>query len=275
MTETVHINVGGMTCAACQSHVQHALEETPGVQRAAVNLMTADATVVFDPGAVAPAALLEAIRETGYEADLPAPGQSAFEEQEEREREQVREARDLSIKAIVSLILGAFSMGLSMTFMEDAWVRWLLLAITLFVMGWAGRRIYAGAFSGARHGSTDMNTLIALGTGAAFVYSAAVTIAPGFFLARGVPLDVYYEAAVLIIAFVISGRAIEARAKRQTTSALRKLIGLQSPTARVSRDGLELEIPVARVRAGDEIVVRPGERLPVDGEVVDGTSFID
>src|SRR5271167_4354481 len=110
MTETLRINVGGMTCAACQSHVQHALEETPGVERAAVSLMTNEATVVFDPHTVAPPALLEAIRETGYEADLPAPGHTAFEEQEERERAQVAEARELSIKAVVSLALGGVSM---------------------------------------------------------------------------------------------------------------------------------------------------------------------
>jgi Cu+-exporting ATPase len=275
MTETLRINVGGMTCAACQAHVQHALEETPGVEKAAVNLMTGDATVVFDPQAVAPPALLDAIRETGYDADLPAAGQSAFEEQEERERAEVAEARGLSIKAAVSLALGAVSMGLSMKFMGDARVHWLLLGITVFVMAWAGRRIYAGAFTAARHGSSDMNTLIALGTGAAFAYSAAVTVAPGFFRARGIALDVYYEAAVLIVAFVVAGRALEARSRRQTTGALRKLIGLQSPTARVSRDGVESEIPVPRVRLGDTIVVRPGERLPVDGEIVDGASFVD
>src|SRR3984885_13241186 len=200
MTETLHINVGGMTCAACQAHVQHALEETPGVTKAAVSLMTNEATVVFDPHTVAPPALLQAIRETGYGADLPSPGQSAFEEQEQRERAEVAEARSLSIKAVVSLALGAVSMGLSMAFMRDDRVHWLLLGIAVFVMGWAGRRIYAGAFTAARHGSSDMNTLIALGTGAAFVYSVAVTVAPGFFRARGIALDVYYEAAVLIIA---------------------------------------------------------------------------
>ena len=279
MTETVHINVGGMTCAACQAHVQHALEETPGVEKAAVSLMTNEATVVFDPHAVAPPALLDAIRGTGYEADLPTPGQTAFQQQEERERAEVAEARELSIQAVVSLALGAASMGLSMMFMGDTRVHWLLLGIAVFVMGWAGRRIYTGAFTAARHGSSDMNTLIALGTGAAFLYSAAVTIAPGFFHDRGIALDVYYEAAVLIVAFVVTGRALEARAKRQTTGALRKLIGLQSPTARVSSgmpsDAVESEIPVARVRPGDVIVVRPGEKLPVDGVILDGASFVD
>ena len=275
MTETVHINVGGMTCAACQAHVQHALEETRGVEKAAVSLMTGEATVVFDPLEVAAPALLEAIRDTGYEAELPAPGQTAFQEQEERERVQVREARELGIKAVVSLALGAVAMALSMMYRDNTVVNWALLAISLFVMTWAGGRIYTGAFAAGRHGSADMNTLVSLGTLAAFLYSAAVTLAPGFFHARGVHGEVYYEAAILIIAFVVTGRALEARAKRQTTGALRKLIGLQASMARVIRDGAESEQPVSQVRRGDVVIVRPGEKLPVDGEILDGSSYVD
>ena len=275
MTETVHINVGGMTCAACQAHVQHALEEVPGVEKAAVSLMTNDATVVFDPEAVAPPVLLKAIRQTGYDADLPTPGKTAFEEQEERERTEVAEARSLSIKAVVSLALGAVAMAVSMKAGGDARANWILLAVTLFVMAWAGRRIFASAFTATIHGTSGMDTLIALGSGAAVLYSAAVTIAPNFFRSRGIAPDTYYEAAVLIVAFVLSGRALEARAKHQTTGALRALIGLQSPTARVSRAGLESEVPVAEVHPGDLVVVRPGEKLPVDGIVADGRSFVD
>ena len=275
MTETLHINVGGMSCAACQSHVQHALEELPGVEKAAVSLMTNEATVVFDPATVATTALLDAIRETGYDAALPTPGQTAFQEQEERERNELAEARGLSIKAAVSLLLGAIAMGISMLFMDDPRMNWLLLALTAFVMAWAGRDIFAGAFTALLHGSSGMDTLIALGSGAAVLYSTVVTIAPGFFIARGIAPHTYYEAAILIIGFVVTGRALEARAKHQTTGALRKLIGLQSPTARVFRDGVESELPVAEVRPGDLIVVRPGEKLPVDGVVEDGASFVD
>ncbi len=274
-TESVTITVGGMTCAACQSHVQRALERATGVKKAAVNLMTGQATVAFDPNATAPSALVDAILDTGYEAALPAAGQSAFEQQEESEQAQIREARELGIKAIVSLALGGIAMALSMRMMNDPWVRYLLLAITLFVMGWAGRRIYIGAWIAARHGSADMNALVALGTGAAFLYSLAVTVAPDFFEARGIMPDVYYEAAVLILAFVVSGRALESRAKRQTTSALRKLIGLQPSTARVERDGVEINLSVDQVRRGDAVMVRPGEKLPVDGEIIDGSSYID
>jgi len=280
MSESVTITVGGMTCAACQAHVQHALEHAPGVEKAAVNLMTGQAMVSFDPQKTAPPELVEAILDTGYDASLPPAGRTAFEEQEEREREQSTEARELGIKAIVSLVLGAIAMVLSMRSMSgghggDPVTRYVLLAMTVFVMAWAGRRIYAGAWTAARHGSADMNALIALGTGAAFLYSLAVTFDPGFFEARHIAPDVYYEAAVLILAFVISGRALEARAKRQTTSALRKLIGLQSPTARVTRDGAEIDVPVSQVRRGDIVIARPGEKLPVDGEIVEGSSYID
>jgi P-type Cu+ transporter len=264
-----------MTCAACQSHVQKALEQTPGVEKASVNLMTGDASVAYDPAAVSEAALLEAVRDTGYGAELPIPGRGVFEEQEARERAQVDEARELSIKAVVSLIVGALAMWLSMQYMEVRAVQFGLLAATIFVMAWAGRRIYTGAYTAAIHGSSDMNTLVALGTLAAFLYSAAVTLMPGFFHARGIHPQVYYEAAILILAFVIAGRAMEARAKRRTTGALRKLIGLQAPSARVVRDGVELDLLVNQVRAGDTIVARPGERLPVDGEILDGSSFID
>lgn len=275
MSQTIHITVGGMSCAACQGHVQRALEEQSGVEKAAVNLMTGDAMVVFDPAVVSQDKLLEAVRDTGYDAELPVSGQSVFEQQEEREQAQIEEARELGIKAIVSLVTGALAMWLSMQYMEVRGVQFALLFATLAVMGWAGRRIYSGAFTAGLHGSSDMNTLVALGTGAAFLYSAAATLAPGYFHSHGIHPEVYYEAAILILAFVVAGKAMEARAKRSTTGALRKLIGLQSPAARVLRDGKEIDIPVQQVLRGDTIIVRPGERLPVDGEVSDGSSFVD
>jgi Cu+-exporting ATPase len=275
VTETIHINVGGMTCAACQAHVQRALERSPGVKTAAVNLMTGDAIIAFDPAEIAPDALVQAVVDTGYEAELPSHGLTAFAEQEERESRQSAEARELAVKAIVGLALGAIAMWLSMRAMHDPWTAYVLLAIAAFVMAWAGRRIFVAAWTTARHGSGDMNTLVALGTGAAFLYSLAATVAPGFFERRGIPPDLYYEAAVFILAFVISGRALEARAKRQTTSALRKLIGLQPPSARVVRDGIEIDVPVKQVRRGEMIVVRPGERIAVDGVLVEGFAYVD
>ncbi len=269
-----------MVCAACQAHVQRALDQTPGVQKAAVNLMTGRALVDFDPQLVQPEALLEAVRDTGYDAEIPPAGRGEVEQQSDQENEQAAEATTLARKAGVTLAIGAFAMFASMQYMDVSAIRWLLFGLTFGTMIWAGRRIYSGAFRTALHGSADMNTLVALGTGSAFLYSTAVTIAPEYFHARGIHPDVYYEAAILILGFVITGKALEARAKRQTTSALRKLIQLQPATARVERELIPGEpitgdIPIADVRQGDIVLVRPGDRIPVDGAVIDGESYVD
>jgi Cu+-exporting ATPase len=308
----ITIPVTGMTCAACSGRVQRTLSKQPGVAEAAVNLMLANATVVYDPSQTSPEALVEAIRATGYGAELPAPERTAFEEQEERDRAQAEEFRDLARKAGVSLAAGVLAMLASMPLMAgaahgghaptaDPFMRWVmgwlsplleravpwlytipapvltygLLAVTLLIMAWAGRHFYTRAWAAFRHHSADMNTLIAVGTGAAFVYSVAATVAPGFFLSRGIPPDVYYEAVIIITALILTGNTLEARAKRQTSAALRALADLQPPTARVERDGREVDIPVEQVREGDIVLVRPGERIPVDGEVVSGASAVD
>ncbi len=308
----ITIPVTGMTCAACSGRVQRTLSKQPGVAEAAVNLMLANATVVYDPSQTSAEALVEAIRATGYGAELPAPERTAFEEQESRDRAQAEEFRELARKATVSLIAGALAMLASMPLMAggahgadaptaDPFMRWVmgwlspvleravpwlytipapvltygLLAITLLIMAWAGRHFYTRAWAAFRHHSADMNTLIAVGTGAAFLYSVAATVAPGFFLSRGIPPDVYYEAVIIIIALILTGNALEARAKRQTSLALRALADLQPPTARVERDGREVDIPIELVRRGDIVLVRPGERIPVDGEVVSGASAVD
>jgi Cu+-exporting ATPase len=308
--------VSGMTCAGCQAGVQKALERTPGVLQANVNLMTQSAAVTYDPAATRPEALVEAVRSTGYGAELPSPDRTAFEEQEARDRAQEEEFRELRGKAVVTTVLGALAMLLSMPLMvadahashsggavADPFMRWVmesltpalrsvlpwlyeiprqalawtLLAITLGVMVWAGRHFYTRAWASFRHHSADMNTLIAVGTGAAFLYSVLATVAPGFFTSRGLSPDVYYEAVVLILAFILAGNALEARAKSRTSAALRGLIDLQPKTARVLRDGEggEADLPVEQVRSGDTVLVRPGERVPVDGEVLSGTSAVD
>jgi Cu+-exporting ATPase len=150
-----------------------------------------------------------------------------------------------------------------------------LLAVTTFVMAWAGRHFYTRAWAAFRHHSADMNTLVAVGTGAAYLLSLVATVAPDFFVARGVPPDVYYEAVVLIIALVLVGNMLEARAKRQTSAALRRLVQLQPKSARVVRDGAEVDVPIEDVIPGDLVVVRPGERIPVDGTVASGASAVD
>src|SRR5690606_20269162 len=152
---------------------------------------------------------------------------------------------------------------------------WGLLLLTLFIMSWAGRHFYTRAWNAFRHHSAAMNTLVAVATSAALVYSAMATIAPGFFLANGVMPDVYYEAVAVIIALILTGNAFEARAKRQTSVALRALADMQPKTARVLRGDDETDIPVEQVQRGDMILVRPGERIPVDGEIVSGSSAVD
>jgi Cu+-exporting ATPase len=312
--ETIRIPVSGMTCAACQSRVQRTLQKQPGVADATVNLMMKSATVTFDPAAVSAEGLVEAIRKTGYGAELANPDQTAFEEQEARDRAQEEEYHDFRRKAIVSGIVAVVAMVVSMPLMSRlavgahahggpsdpfmAWAMrvldpffraatpWLyelpvgittgaLLVATLGVMLWAGRHFYTRAWAAFRHHSADMNTLVAVGTGAAFLYSLVATVAPGFFTSRGMTPDVYYEAVVIIIALILTGNMFEARAKKQTSSALRALVSLQPKTARVVRFGEEVDAPVDTVEAGEVVVVRPGERVPVDGQVVQGESAVD
>ena len=279
----VVIPVTGMTCAACQGRVQRTLGRTPGVVDATVNLMMADATVTYDPAVITPDALVAVIAKTGYGAELPRAEVSAFEAQAARDRAQAEEFVALRTKAIASGVVGLVAMVVSMTSMAGAMAgatAWALLVLTFGVMAWPGRHFYTRAWAAARHGASDMNTLVAVGTGAAFLYSAVATMLPGAFRAVGLAPDVYYEAVVIIIALILTGNAFEARAKRETSQALRALAALQPATARVERPTLEggvadVDVPVERVRGGDVVLVRPGERVPVDGEVMSGASAID
>src|SRR5512147_2472747 len=307
----VEIPVSGMTCAACQARVQRTLSRQPGVRDAAVNLMTRTASVTYDPASASPQALVDAIRSTGYGAELPVD-RSVLEEQDAQDRAYAEEYRELRTKAVASLAAGVLAMVLSMPLMapadhgamagtSDPFMRWVsvsltpalrgalpwlyaintrvlsfaLLAVTATIMAWAGRHFYVRAWTSFRHHSADMNTLIAVGTGAAFVFSVVATVAPQFFTSRGVSPDTYYEAVIIIIALILVGNALEARAKRQTATSLRALAGLQPKTARIERDDAEMDLPIEDVRQGDVVVVRPGERVPVDGDVVAGASAVD
>ena len=304
----IQIPVTGMTCAACQASVQRALKRQPGVVDAVVNLLTRTAAVTFDPGIATPEGLVEAIRGTGYGAELPAHEAAGVAGDPAGEHQHAHEFQGLRAKAIVSSIAGIVAMALSMPLMAahggavaDPFMHavmraltpvlrtlapWMyalpapvlsyaLLVLTLVVMVWAGRDFYIGGLASLRHGTTNMNTLIAIGTGAAFLYSLVATVAPGAFAARGVVPDVYYEAVIIILAFLLIGKALEARATRQASSALHALAALQPPTARVLRSSGEVDVPVGAVVQGDTVVVRPGERLPVDGVITTGASAID
>ncbi len=310
-TAEVTIPVSGLTCASCVGHVRQALEEQPGVTAANVNLITRQATVSFHPSGTSVETLVEAIRSRGYGAELPAVRTSLAEEQAAQEAAQTEEYIDLRRKAIVTGVLGAVAMLLSMPLMPGGdhashgggdpilgpllnliepplrrglpWLyaldpmalKGVLLLLTVMVIGWAGRQFYTRAFTAFRHRTADMNTLIAVGTGAAFAYSLAATLAPYFFLRHGVPAEVYYEAVVMIIALVLTGNALESRARGKTSEALKKMLLLQPAQARVVRNGIEADIPAGDVQSGDVVLVRPGERVPVDGIVLEGRSAID
>ncbi len=307
--QRVTLPVEGMTCAACQANVQRALRATPGVSDAAVNLMMHEATIEYDPRVLSPDGLVSAINQTGYQARLPVPDADVLAEDAARDARQRTEYRTLLVKALTSVALGAAAMVLSMPLMAgphgshggDPLLDWtmrvldpplrtalpwvyaidhgilhaVLLASTLLVMGWAGRHFYQRAWSAFRHRTADMNTLVAIGTGAAFLYSATATLAPGLLQSGGVAPDVYYEAVILIIALVLLGNAMEARAKGQTTRALRAMAQLQPATARVRGAAGDHDLPIAQVRPGDIVLVRPGERIPVDGRIVSGAGAVD
>lgn len=310
--ERVTIPITGMTCAACQSFVQRTLATQKGVQDASVNLMLHNATVTYDPHLTSVASLVENIRRTGYGATEPVFDESVLKEQEKHDAEQLQEYKQLRLKAIVSLVAGSLAMIFSLPLMSmsstggmermkdplmswnmrvldplfrrllpwmyeinDDAIRWILFAVSIFIIGWAGRRFYIKAWAATLHKTADMNTLVALGSGTAFLYSAASTMAPGFFVAHGIVPDVYFEAGMLIIGLVLVGNTLESRAKGQTSVALRKLVQLQPKTATVLRDDIEREVSVEAIQEGDVILVRPGERIPTDGEIVSGKSSVD
>ena len=277
-TDSCDITVSGMTCAACSSRIQRTLERTPGVQQAAVNLMTGTASVAFDPAAISPSTLVDVIRETGYGAELPSVDASVEELFEAQDAERAAEIADLRTKFIVSIAAAVIAMPLSMSHLAGTspnLVRWVLLALTVPVVFWAGRHFYTRAWAAFRHRAADMNTLIAVGTGAAFSFSLFMTVAAGWAASRGVEPHVYYEAVIWIIALVLLGNLLEARAKGRTSGAIRRLIQLRPATARAVRDGVEVEIGLAEISPGDVLIVRPGERIPADGEVMEGRSFVD
>jgi P-type Cu+ transporter len=272
---SISFPVTGMTCAACQARVQRALAAVPGVTEASVNLVTRNAAVQYDPASVTPQRLIEAVRATGYDADLRPVDSDLLAVDSTTDDSEAREARELTIKATVSVLAGVVAMLLSMLFMGNSFINYALLVITTGILAWAGRDIYRRAWKALTHRSADMNTLVALGTGSAVIYSVVATLAPSLFARNGIAPDVYYEAVIFIIGLVLAGRAIEARARRKTSDALRKLVTLLPSTARVVRGGAWIDTPLSQVVSGDTIVVRPGERVPVDGTIIDGSSDID
>jgi len=277
-TNRVQIPVRGMSCASCVHKVEHALRGVDGVLSASVNLAMERATV--EAVATTPVAdLRRAVREAGYEP-LEVVGEAVHDdEREARRREIAALRRKLIAGAVLSLPLlwGSLAhMGVRGIWSPGILMNWYVqLVLATPVQFWVGWQFYRGAWAMARRRATDMNTLIAVGTSAAFGSSIAATFFPRAFSAAGVEPQVYYETSAIIIVLVLMGRFLEARAKGQTSEAIRKLINLQAKTARVRRDGRELDIPVEDVQVGDLVVVRAGEKVPVDGVVEEGQSALD
>ena len=250
VAERVDLPISGMTCAACARAIERTLSATGGVERASVNLATNTATVEFDAARTGVGDFVSAIEDLGYGVPETEPPPDAGE--------KLYRAR-----LIVAILFAAPVVALGMAHTAP----WIQLALTLPVVFYSGAPFYRAAWSALRHASANMNTLIALGTGAAFLYSVYETVRGGHM--------VYYEAAATIIALILLGRTLEARARSKASEAIRRMMDLQPPTAHVLRNGVEVETAVAMVRPGDTVVVRPGERIPVDGTVLDGDSAVD
>ncbi|MBE3088427.1 MAG: HAD-IC family P-type ATPase, partial [Chloroflexi bacterium] len=266
--------IGGMTCASCAAHVEEAIRSLPGVLSVQVNLATERAYVDLVVGLLEEKEVIRAVEEAGYTATLV--GESRDREVEARRREQRDLALRLWVSAALSLVILAGSM-LGMVPSFPAWLAnpYLLLVLATPVQFWAGWRFYRGAWGAVRHGTTDMNTLVALGTSAAYLYSVFVTFFPWVLERSGLSVATYFDTSAVIITLILFGKYLEAKAKGRTSQAIRRLMNLQPPTATVMRDGVEGELPVEAVQVGDLLLVRPGERIPVDGRIEEGTSEVD
>ncbi|MGB5928977.1 MAG: heavy metal translocating P-type ATPase [Cyclobacteriaceae bacterium] len=261
--------VTGMTCAACASSVESILSHTDGVNKATVNF--ASSTVLVDYNkSVTHDDLQKALQAVGYDIIVDVEDPSAVQQEIQEQYYQ-----EVKIRTIWSAILTLPVFVLGMFYMDWVPGRWISLAFTIPVLFWFGRNFFINAFKQARHGKANMDTLVALSTGIAFIFSLFNTLFPEFWHARGIHPHVYFEAATVIITFISLGKVLEEKAKSNTSTAIKKLMGLQPKTLKVIMDGEEVEIPIASVQKGYTILVRPGEKIPVDGEVVEGNSFVD
>ncbi|NUN66769.1 copper-translocating P-type ATPase (plasmid) [Pseudanabaena biceps] len=275
----VTLNLRGMHCASCASSIETATRSISGVAKSNVNFATEEVMVEFDEKKTSSSSIQKVIKDIGYEAIMP--------EQVDGDREKksrLAETEDLARKVWIGgaigivLVIGSLPMmtGLQIPFIPE-WLhnRWFQLALALPVQLWCGSSFYIGAWKAFKNHTATMDTLIALGTLAAFSYSITVTLNPSFFISQGLQPEVYYEVSVIVITLILLGKLFENRAKGETSEAIRKLIGLQAKTARVLRDGKESDIPIEDVQINDIVLVRPGEKIPVDGEAIAGNSTVD
>ncbi|MGI8786938.1 MAG: heavy metal translocating P-type ATPase [Pyrinomonadaceae bacterium] len=279
--ERVDLPITGMTCAACANRIEKVLSKQAGVGAASVNFATSKATVNFNPEKTNVSALIQKVKDIGYDTADVTDAEDSLEKAHADEYLELK--RKFLIAAVLSFPVLAIAMSHGRVgFLNFAGVNWLQLALTIPVVFYCGAQFYRGAWAAFRHRAADMNTLIATGTGAAFIYSTAATVFPNFFASAAMngmetmrAIPVYFEAASVIIALILLGKMLEARAKGQTGEAIKKLVGLQAKMARVIRDGKELEIETEAVIPRDIVLVRPGEKIPVDGILTEGASAVD
>lgn len=265
--EKITLMISGMTCAACSNRVEKGLRKEEGVIEANVNLANEKATIIFDESKTNVEKLIERVEKTGYAATIYET-KSAEEEKQRKEKEYKKQREAFLIGAVISVpflvqMLGDFTNNMSL--MMPGWVQFILASIVQFTIGW---RFLRGAYNSIRGGSANMDVLVAMGTLSAYLYST-------FLLIQGETSGFYFEASVVIITLIILGKLLEARAKGRTSEAIKKLIGMQAKTAHVLKDGKLEEVPIEKVQVGDIIVVKAGEKIPVDGQVIDGRTTVD
>jgi Cu+-exporting ATPase len=278
--ETVNLRLKGMGCASCASAIERAIEGVSGVEACNVNFALELANVTYDLQTTDLVTIQQAVADAGYRA-------RAIQEMETEEEDgeivsQNRERQLFQLKAIVSGAIGLFLVVTSIPAMTGwhllpMWLHnsWLQLILSTPVLFWCGSSFFVGAIKSWQHRTANMDTLVTLGTSAAYIYSLFATFFPSFFIDRGLSVSIYYEAAVLIIAFILLGKLLESRARSQTSEAISRLMGLQAQTARVIRQGKSIDLPLTEVFVGDLILVRPGEKIPVDGKITEGNSTVD
>ncbi|MFB2835949.1 heavy metal translocating P-type ATPase [Floridanema evergladense] len=278
------LKLRGMSCASCAKNIEDAIRSVPGVKEANVNFGAEQANVIYDAQKTNVESIQNAVEEAGYSAYSLQEQQMITGEDDTEKAARQAESRELILKVVfggiisIILIVGSLPMmtGLNLPFIP-AWLHnpWFQLLLTTPVQFWCGYSFYINGWKAFKRHAATMDTLIALGTSAAFFYSLFATLFPNFFINQGLMPEVYYETAAVVITLILLGRFFENRARGQTSEAIRQLIGLQAKTARVIRNGKEVDIPIQEVQIDDVILVRPGEKIPVDGEVIEGSSTID
>lgn len=261
--------IEGMSCTACASSVNSMLSSVPGVITANVNFANQTVLVEFDPEKTNTGEMAKAVEAIGYKL---ITDKGSFEDEEARERKRLRRAKS---NLVLSFVFALPVFVISMFLPELPFRNWIMLVLACPVVFWFGREFFVIAWKRAKHGSTNMDTLVAIGSGTAFLYSLWHTLFPSGGEMHGMDDHMYYEAAVVILSFILLGRFLEERARGRTATAIRKLMELGVKTARVIRNGEEKEVLISKVRIGDTVVIRPGEKIPVDGKVTEGESMVD